>query len=312
MQLHRYRSLIAALPILVASVAILFCVAVPAVSFTSECPRNDNRKILALKGEQPYGGPGEKFSYESRVESVDNQVQRFIYCVGNYRLYRSIYAKWFRDNRWVYFDSNVPPDVERPRYSDTTDKKYEVLPRTFEYDRLPVTPPPPDTVVRAIEVAQTIGTPNLTLRSAAVVDVAADPQTELLVASGKYEKYQPQSFVTMNLEFVSSLSHTAPGDNEVIANDLRLNFVGSIEHVKNALERWPKYLLVRDVNNAEFLLKTREPVRISGDNPPESKQISQVRLFAPSGKVVERFSVIEITDGKETVGSFGVSYFAPN
>jgi hypothetical protein len=307
-----YRSPVRLLPIFAGSALILFVVAVPAVAFKSECVRNEGRKIAALTGEQPYGGPREKFTYESRVESVDSNVWRFIYCIGNYRQYRSILANWFRDKDRVYFNSNVPPETERPSFSDTTDKRYGTPQRRLDYDGATLRPDP-DTIVRGAEVAQATDTPSLILHSAAVVDIAADPETESLVASGKYEKYQPQSFVTMKLEFVSSLKNQAFVRSE-ITNNLRLNFIGSVDQITKALEQWPKYLRARDSKEAGFLLKTTEPLRISGASvSTDPREVSQVRLSASSsGKVVERYGVIEITNGKETVGSFAVTYFAPD
>jgi hypothetical protein len=246
---------------------------------------------------------------------MDNNVWRFIYCIGNYRQYRPIFAKWFRDRDRVYFNSNVPPETERPSYSDTTDKRYGTSPRRLDYDGATLRPDP-ETVVRGTEVAQAIGTPSLILRSAAVVDVAADPETESLVASGKYEKYQPQSFLTMKLEFVSSLkpAEYVGQRGGTIANDLRLNFIGSADQITKALEQWPKYLRARDSKDAGLLLKTREPLRISsGSASTDSREISQVRLSTlPSGTGVERYGIIEITNGEAIVGSFAVSYFAPD
>src|SRR5262245_49030795 len=63
---------------------------------TIDCGRNDRLKVTALGGREIVGN-GEYFEYESRIEQSDKDVHKYIYCIINKRLYRSIKVHWYAD-----------------------------------------------------------------------------------------------------------------------------------------------------------------------------------------------------------------------
>lgn len=272
-------------------------VATPSTSAIN-CNRSDDRKVVGLQGNFDTGN-GEILVYESRIEAVEDGVRRYIYCIENHKKHRLLRVLWRWDSE-KHFDGAVPPMQERARYFDTNLVGHEIQPRMLDVSGITVQPPP-DTVIRGQQKVD--AGHGSTLRSGAVIEIPRTADIHALVESGKYDKYEPNDFITIEFSFTSSLQKNGDGRLEIV-NKLTAEVTGDSE-VGEILLQSPKYVSSEQGESIGFGGQTGGVIQIMGSG-------DLTIAILPVGETVnERSATIMITDGTSVVAVFDVNFFTP-
>lgn len=273
------------------------------------CDRKDGQRIKAIGGRVNIGS--EHLLYESRVERTQPDVWKFIYCIENKRLYLPVNVSWSKDDKLIYFRGIVPPGEELPAWSETLQLNYAAESRVLKYDNT-LHSPPPETIIKLVQ-GNEFNQGELKLRSGAIFQIPASEDVEARMAGGKYDKYLPDDFLTLSLEFVSSLRRD--GGKSAIDNRLYLRPLGDPKNAEASLEKWPRYLKVVNSEVSQFLLDKHDPnfgMRVSLSGARDRESFSRVSIQGPSVFSEQNALLVVVSkEGAYAVGALPVNYFAP-
>lgn len=279
-------------------------------ALAGECRFNDSQKVAGLQGNQGVGY-GEEFVFESRVEKIDGEKYKYIYCIANKREHQGIRIYWHKGKKYIYFNNFVPNLDARDSFMESYELNYIVIPRTLSYDGVERNPVP-ETIVRASEGGGSKQTKKLGLNSGGTLDVAIDPKVADLIDKGEYTSLDRNDFVTMEISFISEYFSETEGKGSIV-NYVYLTFPGEVnsEALYTILKSWPKYLSTNDEGIGLIFPDSDRINKFSVDpNVVFDGKLSSF-FTQVEGSVREETGFLEVTDGVRSLGAVPISYFVP-